>query len=111
VLRLEAWVSELELAMWHLVDMEAGVVVVVVVVGRNWALVAYKGVGADLGEWDLVGSVEGLSRSAVGIFLLWRCCRCARGRFLVVMRMVVAEAGMCLRVAMVADRTTLWMNC
>jgi len=101
-----AWESELELEIRCLVGMVVGVVVVV---GRSWALVACTGVGAVLGEWDLVGLVEGWSKFAAGIFLLWRCCWCARGGFLVSRRMVVAEAGMCLRVAVVADRTT-WLT-
>jgi hypothetical protein len=42
-----AWESELELEVWRLVDMV--VAVVVVVVGRSWALVACKGVGVVLG--------------------------------------------------------------
>ena len=74
----------------------------VVAVGRSWDLVARKDVGVVLGEWDLVGLVEGWSRSAGGIFLLWRCWR-ASGWFLVVVS-VVAKAGMCLRVVC---RTTL----
>ena len=49
--------------------MVAGVVVVVAV-GRSWDLVARTGVGVVLGEWDLVGLVEGWSRFAGGISLL-----------------------------------------
>lgn len=89
-----AWGLGFELEMWRLVDMEA--VVVVVAVGRSWDLVARRGVGVALGEWDLVGLVEGLSMFAGGIFLLRRCLR-ASDWLLVVVRMT-AEAGMCLRV-------------
>ena len=76
--------------------MVAGVVVVVVAVGRSWDLVARTGVGVVLGEWDLVGLAEGWSRFAGGISLLWRYWR-ASGWLLVVV-WVVAKAGMCLRV-------------
>lgn len=76
--------------------------VAAVAVGRSWDLVARRGVGVVLGGLDLVGLVEGSSRSAGGIFLLWRCWR-ASGWFLVVVWMVV-QAGMCLRVVC---RTTL----
>lgn len=80
--------------MWRLVDMEAGVVVVV---DRSWDLVvARRGVGVVLRGLDLVGLVEGLSMFAGGIFLLRRYLR-ASGWLLVVMGMA-AQAGMCLRV-------------
>lgn len=90
--------------MWCLADMVAGVAVFAV--GRSWDLVARKGVGVVLRVWDLAGLVEGLSRFAGGIFLLWRCLR-ASGWFLVVV-WVVAKAGMCLRVVC---RTTLLVIC
>ena len=111
VLGLGAWAWGLEFGveMWRFADM----VVDVAVVGRSWDLVARMGVGVGLGEWDLVGLVEGLSRFAGGIFLLRRCL-CASGWFLVVVQMMVVvepEAGMFLRVVVVADRTTSLMVC
>ncbi len=51
-----------------------------------------------------------MSRFAGGIFLLRRCWR-ASDWLLVVIGVVVAEAGMCLRVGVVADRTTSLMAC
>ena len=80
--------------MAHFEGMEAGVAVVVV--GRSWDLMARRGSGVVLGEWDLAGLVEGLSMFAGGIFLLRRCSR-ASGWLLVVMGMI-AGARMCLRV-------------
>jgi hypothetical protein len=80
--------------MAHFEGMEAGVAVVVV--GRSWDLVAHRGSGVVLGEWDLAGLVEGLSMFAGGISLLRRCLR-ASGWPLVVTGMT-AGARMCLRV-------------
>jgi hypothetical protein len=101
-----AWGLGFEVGRWWF----EGMVVGVVVVGISWDLVARRGVGVGLGGLDRVGLVEGLSRFAGGIFLLRRCWR-ASGWFLVAMGVVVAEAGMCLRVGVVADRTTWLIAC
>jgi hypothetical protein len=95
-----AWGLGVEVGRWRF----EGMVVGVVVVGRSWDLVACRGVGMVLGEWDPVDLVEGLSMFADGIFLLRRCWR-ASGWLLAVMGMMVAEAGTCLRAAVAADRT------
>jgi len=97
------------LNMWWFGDMLFAVVLVEAVGGRSWDLVVRKGVGAVLGGSDLVGSLVGLSRLPGGIFLLWHCWR-ASGWSLGVVWMV-AEAGMCLRAAVAAGRTTSLTVC
>jgi hypothetical protein len=98
---VEAWGLGSVPEMWDtergLADMGA---VVVVAVGRCWDLVASKDVGVVPGGWGLIGLVEGWSRFAAGIFLLWRCLRTSGcSRWSQVGLWAVAEAGMCLLVA------------
>ena len=112
MLGAEGWGSLVLVAAWELVGelvmlgrrcLVGMVAVVVVVVGRSWALVARMGVGVGLRGLDLAGLVGDWSMFAGGIFLLRRYWR-ASGWCLGVVWMAAGVAGMCLRVA---DRSTL----
>jgi hypothetical protein len=119
VLGLEGWGSWvlvgawglglLELVLWDRRDLAGMVVAVVVAAGISWDLVARSGVGVVPRAWGLVELVEGWSRFAGDIFLLWRCLR-ANGLCQVVVWMV-AEAGMCLRVANGTTSLMFWVRC